>query len=131
MTYATRTDLEERFGAAGLTQRESMLATGAVARALADADAEIDSYLRGRYTTPLSPVPAALVKTACQIARYNLMGDSATERARTDYEDARVFLRDVQAGRAQLDGAAPLTGASPAATVSATSGDRVFSREAR
>lgn len=131
MSYATRTDLEERYGATELTQRESMLAAGAVARALADADAEIDAYLAGRYSTPLSPVPSAIPRLACAIARYNLAGDTATERARKDYEDARAFLRDVQAGRALLDGATQFSAASPAATVSATSSDRVFSREAR
>lgn len=118
MTYATRTDLEERYGADELTQRESMLATGAVARALADADAEIDSYVSGRYTVPLSPVPDNLPRVASSMARYYLLGNAADEAARKDYEDARAWLRDVAAGRVILTAAA-------VAVVTATGGKAV------
>ena len=131
MTYATRTDLAERYGSDELAQRESTLPPGAVDRALVDAAAEIYSYMAGRYNVPFSPVPDAIPKLACAIARYALLGEAATERSRKDYEDARAFLRDVQAGRARLEGAAPLAAASPAATVAIITGDRIFSREAR
>lgn len=125
MTYATRTDLEERYGEDELTQRESMLATGAVAQALADADAEIDSYLAGRYVTPLSPVPDNLPRVACAMARYYLLGSSADERSRNDYKDAIAWLKDVQAGRALLQ-SSPLAGATQAATVEISTRDKVF-----
>ena len=131
MTYATRTDLEDRYGAGELVQRESMLTEGAVDRALADADAEIHAYVSGRYSIPLSPVPDNLPRIACALARYNILGSSADERARQDYEDARAFLRDVQAGRARLEGAAALAGSAPAATVEVVAGERMFSRSAR
>jgi len=131
MTYATRTDLEERYGADELTQRESMLATGAVDRALADADAEIHSYVSGRYGIPLSPVPPNLPRVACAIARYNILGEAATERARDDYKDAVAFLRDIQAGKARLEDAAPLAAAAPEKTVEIVTSERVFSREVR
>lgn len=128
MTYATRTDLEERYGETELAQRESMLPVGAVDRALADADAEVDGYVSGGYAVPLSPVPANIVRVAASIARYRLLGDSATEQSRKDYEDAIRFLRDVQAGRVQLMSAAPIAGNTPAATISVTNGrDKVFS----
>ena len=39
MPYATRTDLEERYGADEIAQRESALQDGAIDLALADADA--------------------------------------------------------------------------------------------
>ena len=126
MSYATRTDLEERYGASELTQRESVLAAGAVASALADADAMIDSYCAGRYAVPLSPVPPNLPGLACAIARYIILGDSATDMARKNYEDARAYLRDVQAGRALLESAAPLAGSAPAATVEMVTRDKVF-----
>lgn len=127
MTYAIRADLEERYGADELTQRESVLSAGAVTEALADADAEIDAYVGGRYAVPLSPAPANVVRIACAIARYNILGDSATERARNDYTDALRFLRDVQAGRASLGEAAVIAGAEDSATVSLTTGrDKAF-----
>lgn len=122
MTYATRTDLEERYGADELEQRESVLAAGAVGRALADADAEVDGYVAAAYAVPLNPVPANIVRVACSIARYRLLGDAATEQARKDYEDAIRFLRDVQGGRATLMAAAPLAGNTPAATIAVTNG---------
>lgn len=127
MTYATRTDLEERYGADEMTQRESVLPAGAVARALADADAEIDSYVSSGYGVPLSPAPTNIPRIAAAIARYRLLGEAASEMARKDYEDARAWLRDVAAGRIALDGAARLAGNTPAATIAVTNGrDSVF-----
>lgn len=127
MTYATRIDLEDRYGADEIAQRESMLPVGAVDRALADADAEIDSYLTGRYALPLSPVPANIGRVASAIARYQLLGDAVTEVARKHYEDARAWLKDVAAGRAQIDGATPTAAAAPSATVEYVVGrDKAF-----
>lgn len=126
MTYATRTDLEQRYGPDWIAQRETMLSAGAVDEALADADAEINSYVAGRYAVPLSPVPANIPRLACAIARYHLLGSAADERERDAYTDARSFLRDVQAGRAVLESAAPLAGAAPAATVEIATRPKVF-----
>lgn len=127
MAYATRTELEDRYGVEELTQRESMLPSGALVRALADADAEVDSYLTGRYTLPLSPVPASIARIAAVIARCRLLGDAVTEIARKDYEDARSWLRDVAAGRVQIEGATPLAAAAPSATVDYVVGrDKAF-----
>ena len=102
MPYATRADLEDRYGSDELTQRETMLPAGAVDKALLDADALINSYCAGRYTVPLSPVPSNVPLIACQLARYGLLGNAADERSRTDYQDAINWLKDVAAGRAVL-----------------------------
>lgn len=127
MTYATRSDLEDRYGADELVQRESMLPAGAVARALLDADAEVNGYVAGAYGVPLTPVPANIVRIAAAIARYRLLGDATTDQARADYEDAIRFLRDVQAGRATLMDAAPIAGNTPAATITVINGrDKAF-----
>lgn len=127
MTYATRTGLETRYGALEVAQRESALEAGALDRALVDADAEADSYLGGRYSVPISPVPDNLARVACQIARYRLLGESESERARQDYDDAIRFLRDVRAGRADLLDVSPKVGADGTAAVSFANGRaRVF-----
>lgn len=127
MTYATRTDLEERSGADELTQRESVLPAGAVVRALADADAEVNSYVASAYTVPLNPVPTNIVRIACAIARYHLLGDAVSEAASNAYKSAIAWLRDVQSGRATLMDAAPIAGNTPAATITVTnSRDKVF-----
>ena len=127
MTYATRADLEDRYGLDEIAQRESMLPAGAVDRALADADMEVDSYITGRFALPLAPVPVNVARVAATVARYRLLGEAATEMARKEYEDARGWLRDVAGGRVQIEGATPLAAAAPAATVDYVNGrDKAF-----
>lgn len=129
MTYATRQDLESRYPD-DVAQREASLSPTALDDALADADAEIDSYLGVRYAVPVSPVSASILRIACVIARYRLLGDSATDVARRDYEDARAYLRDIAAGRSQLEGAAALTTSPTSQTVEMTASPRLFARSA-
>lgn len=130
MTYATRTNLVDRYGSDEVTQRETFSAN-VTTQALADADAQINAYVSGRYTVPLSPVPPNILKVACSIARYYMLGDAVTETARSDFDDAMKFLRDVQAGKALLEDATPLTGSAPSNRVSVVTNDRVFTRSAR
>lgn len=101
MTYASRADLVDAYGAEEIEQREMALGNEAVAKALADADAEIDSYLCSRYQTPV-PASANIARIAKQIARYYLLGSSVDERARKDYDDAIRWLKDVQRSVAHL-----------------------------
>lgn len=108
MTYATQTDLVERFGEEELIQLTDRANVGAIdtavlARAIADADAEIDSYARaGGHTVPLSPVPDVVSRLAADIVRYRLMDDAATDEVRKRYEDARRTLEAIAAGRVSL-----------------------------
>lgn len=107
MSYATQADLETRFGAAEILQLadrdgDDIADSGVVAGALAEADAEIDAHLAGRYVLPLATVPAILVRLACDIARYRLMADNPLEEARKRYEDARRTLESLAAGRVSL-----------------------------
>lgn len=131
MTYATRDDLEKRYGADEIAQRESALVAGSVDQFLVDADSMINGYLVGRYSLPLTIVPPVLPQMACQIARYNLLGDSATERARNDYKDAIAWLKDVQSGRVLLENALPVPGNTPDAMVVYLSSPAVFKRAGR
>lgn len=107
MTYATQSDLETRFGAAEILQLadrdgSGAVDTGVVAGALAEADAEINAYLEGRYALPLATVPAILVRLACDIARYRLAADTPLEEVRKRYEDARRMLESLASGRVRL-----------------------------
>lgn len=112
MSYATQTDLETRYGVrelAAITARPGTPAgevdAAVVALALADAAAVVDSYLGVRYATPLPlPAPPRVVDLACQIARYRLQEQRASDRVRQDYTDALAFLRDLSGGRATLPG---------------------------
>lgn len=127
MPYATRADLVDRFGDAEIEQRESMLPVGAVEKAIADAGAEIDGFIGRQVTLPLVEVPDLVRRLACDIARYRLLGDAATEDARGRYRDALGLLKDIGAGRLPIGVVA--TGAvTTSATVEVVSGRRVFGR---
>lgn len=131
MAYADRAALEKLYGTDEVSQRESALPAGAVDAALVNADALIDGYLAGRYSLPLSSIPPNLPQVACALARYSLLGDAATERARNDQKDAIAWLRDVQSGRVLLQAAAPVPGNEPAAIVMMATSESVFSRSGR
>ncbi|MFC3716807.1 gp436 family protein [Luteimonas soli] len=119
MPYATQQDLVDRFGETEVIQLSDRANTGAidvdvVAAKLGDAEAEINSYLVGRYTLPLNPVPAALQRVACDIARYHLFDDRPTEYVAQRYKDAIRFLELVAKGSVQL-GTDPEGNAPPSA----------------
>ncbi len=107
MAYATQADMEARFGLEELVARTDRNATGAVDatvlnRALSDADAEIDGYLATRYRLPLPTVPAVLARIACDIARYRLWEELASDEVRRRYEDARRLLEALSRGTVSL-----------------------------
>lgn len=120
MSYATEVDMLARFGAeemTALTDRDGngSAVSGMMERALDDASAEIDVYLAGRYALPLAHVPTVLVRIACDIARYRLWADRASDEVRRRYEDARRFLEalakgDVRMGADSPGDAAPVVG---------------------
>jgi phage gp36-like protein len=129
MPYATVQDLIDRYGRDELTQLTDRDGDGAidsatVERAIADAAAEIDGHLGGRYPAPLDPAPPVLTRVACDIARYLLWGERAGESLRQRYEDARRLLERIGSGQVNL-GVAP-----PAAsnTVQFNGGDHVWGR---
>lgn len=111
MTYATQTDLIERFGELELAQRTNRvdgatIDTVVLGRALADADAEIDSYLATRYTLPLSSTPPVVNRLACDITRYRLFDDGVPETVRVRYLDAVSVLKRLASGDMLLEGMA-------------------------
>jgi phage gp36-like protein len=114
MSYAAQADLTERFGEVELIQLTDRatppageIDTDVVDRALADADAIIDSRIGGRYAVPLAaPLPADIVRVACDIARYLLHDLGAPETVRQHYEDAIAWLGRVADGRLPLIGSA-------------------------
>jgi phage gp36-like protein len=129
MTYAARADLTQRYGADEIAQREAMLDPGALNVILADANAMIDGYLVGGYTLPLNTVPAKLTQVACAIARYYLLGDAVTERARNDFTDAVAWLKDVQDGVVVLQAAAPIQDYAPSIVAIVEPVPSVFKRD--
>lgn len=109
--YASRTDMEARFGQNEVVMLTDRSHSGDVddsvlQQALADAAAEIDGYLAGRYPLPFATAPKVLTGHACDIARYRLCGSSAmvTDDIRDRYRDAVRFLEHVAAGKISLGG---------------------------
>jgi phage gp36-like protein len=137
MTYATAQDLIDRFGERELVQltdidepRTDAVVTVRVQRALDDAVAEIDGYLAGLYTLPLTAVPATLRRVAVDLARYHLGGVATDGVEAKRYDDAIKFLRLVAAGSVRLG--VDATGSEPPAagnTVEIVTGSKVFARE--
>lgn len=107
MPYAIRTDMEARYGEEELiqlTDRDNLgqINDAVLTQALTDADDEINAYLAGRYSVPVTPVPKVLTRVACAIARYRLYDAAAPERVAKDYEADVRFLRDVANGVVKL-----------------------------
>lgn len=131
MPYATQADLEARFGTDELTQLTDRVGAGVpdaaiVARALADAEAEIDGYLASRYALPLATVPPVLARIACDIARYRLWEDRASDEVRRRYEDARRLLESIARGQVSLG--LPAASAAPALAEVSLGNARVMRR---
>lgn len=137
MTYATQTQLTERFGAAmlvNLTDRAAV-ATGAIdvaviARALADTDAMIDGYLAARYTLPLTEVPPLVADLAMQIAIYKLHVNDPDPKISKDYDNALRMLRDIGTGAVRISAAGIEPAGATANGVVVTDRERPFTESA-
>lgn len=101
-----------------------------VQRALDDARDTINTSISARYTLPITPVPAVLERLACDLARYYLYDDNATDLVKARHDAAIKLLAEVRDGKAQL-GADALSGQQPpsSAGVELVSGDRVWARD--
>ncbi|GHE72281.1 hypothetical protein GCM10019059_34890 [Camelimonas fluminis] len=106
MPYATRSDIEQIYGARQLL---TLLAKDvdpdvAVARAIAAAEAMINPYLRKRYLVPLPVIPGIVQQCAIDIACWQLapaadrMSEQIEKRAKLRLD----FLKDVAAGKADI-----------------------------
>lgn len=132
--YATQQNLVDRFGTtelAQITDRANGAAIDAtvVAKALADADGEINGYLAIRYALPLNPVPTVIERMACDIARYYLYEDRVTETVKTRYDAAIKFLTNVSKGVVTLGVDASSAEPAAADSVQFEAGQKVFARE--
>ena len=138
MTYATAEQVIERYGARTVQLLTDRAGAGVMdpvvlERALADAAAEIDTWLAVKYDLPLFSPPASppevLTRLAVDIAVYRLAAgaDLATDERRRRYEDAVKLLERLARGEASLGLADP-----PASTVGGVKisrRPRRFSRE--
>jgi phage gp36-like protein len=119
MTYCSQDDLQDRLGAEELARLADLDGDGTpdpgvIARALADADATIDSYLGRRYALPVaSPdgsTPAVVRTRAMNLAVYflKLGRDSVTDDVRDQHAEDMRWLERASLGRAALGEAVAL-----------------------
>ena len=107
MSYCTKQKLIDRGHELELKQLTDTTGAGVINdtvlnQAIADADAEINVYLTGRYALPLQSVPEVLVRVACDISRYYLFGKKVTEQVEKRYQNALDLLRSISKGTVQL-----------------------------
>lgn len=127
MAYATPAQLVERFDA----EYELTQLTGAgsgsrdderILLALEEASGQMDLYLGTRNALPLSGLGASqtaeLERLCCDIARFRLWKDAASEEVRRRYDDAIRVLEQIAAGKVSLApaGASGAVGAAEIAT---------------
>jgi len=119
---------------------QATIETTVIEQALADASAEIDGYLDGRFALPLTDPPVVLNRLACDVAMYRLqvlrpIHDIADARKR--YDDAVELLVRVARGEVTLGLAAdkfePADGENEIAITTGDGmqpgwSDRIFSR---
>lgn len=103
----SRQDLIDRFGEeeiARLTDHEHYQTINEVVlgRALADAVAEVNSYLAPVGLVGIDP-PKALVIKACDIARYYLYENGVTPIVEARYKQALAWLKEVMRHPQMLD----------------------------
>ncbi len=122
MPYCTEQNLIDRYGETELIQltdqaNAAAIDTAVLNSAIADADAEINSYLTA-YALPLATIPANFERMACDITRYYLFGSSVPELVQKRYDNAIGYLKLVAKGGINI---APDT----SGTVAAPSSDDV------
>ena len=137
MAYCTIEDIQGRITEDDLIRMTDEFGTGLpdtdkIADAIAEAEAEVDSYCAKRHTVPFAPpVPAMIVKVCKDIAVYNVyaLKNAAHEDISDRYEKAVSYLKDVAKGIVDLTGpAAPeIDDGGPAASKSSDS--RIFSMD--
>lgn len=135
MAYATRSDIEAKYGARHL---ETLVAVdvdmdAAVAVAIEAAQATIDSFLRKRYVLPITvATPAILKQCAIDIACWELapaadrMSEEIEKRAKIRLD----FLLKVSRGDAEIVELTPVAGGGDGSG-SVSGGGAAFSAEPR
>jgi phage gp36-like protein len=108
--YATASDLAARMQARLIAElsgsEDGEPVAVRVEQALADAAAEIDSYLGARFALPIAEPPPVLTRIACDIAIYRLFEtarDDDVKDSRKRYEDAIRWLKAAADGEVALD----------------------------
>ncbi len=129
-SYITQSEFTTRFDETEIKQILGVTASGTIVStklddAVIDAEAEVDSYLAQRYDLPLDSAPTRLKNVVCDIVRYRIYDDRASEEVRDRYKDAVKWLTALAKGQVTLGVAAATA---PVGGVATTTVTRRFSR---
>lgn len=112
MAYSTQLDLEAKVELSLLVQLTDDNKSGSlnpifITKAISGADAVINSYLRGKYVVPLSPVPEVINELSSDIALFNLYSRRSAyfelPKSLSDkYKTAISMLKDMRDGKQDL-----------------------------
>lgn len=141
--YAVVSDLDKGWGVPlidvlTIDERTKLRDGDKITSALESASATIDSYCSRRFPLPLAPAPSGVImlRNICVDLAVGTLATSAdrmTEIIQRRYDQALTFLRDVAAGKADIE-LQPKPGAGAEADVSPNEAvlignERVFSRD--
>lgn len=112
--YCTKADMLARGWEKELIQitdksNSGVIDDGILDQAIADASAEIDSYLQGHYSLPLTISVPNLTRISCDIARYYLFETRVTEQVQKRYDAVTRYLEQVAKGVIKLGIEVPAT----------------------
>ncbi|MBS3025347.1 gp436 family protein [Acidiphilium multivorum] len=113
MAYATITDMIDRFGESEMIRLSTPDGADLVAvvpdpidRALDEASALIDTYLRRRYRMPLTVAPPEVRRACCILARYDLSTGgqrNPSEQIQAGQQQIVSWLKAIAQGTVHLD----------------------------
>ena len=113
MAYAAVDDMVQRFGEQEMIQLSTPsgqdmdgVVVDVVLRAIGDASAVADSYLRMKYRTPLDVPPPEVTRQICHMARYEMAAGgnkSASEDMKIRRDEAIAWFREISSGKVKLD----------------------------
>ncbi|WP_102798726.1 gp436 family protein [Bowmanella denitrificans] len=130
--YCTVDGLVARFGQQELVDLtnpgQSQVDAAKAQKAIDDATATINGYLGGRYTLPLSTVPAVLVRLCADLARYYLYDNAPSEVVSANKVDALAFLKSLAKGDVTLGVETSTPAVQPDDAIEIQSSELVFSR---
>lgn len=136
MAYCSQSNLLDQISEDDLIQLTDDDDTGAVDtdvvdQAIADADAEINSYCGVRHSVPFSTVPPMVLKLSVDITIYNLYSRrrGAPDERKERYDNAIRYLKDVAKGLVTLGEDDPESTPSESSSPDISSNTRIFSRD--
>lgn len=137
MAYSTLDDIKKLLPELAIVQLTDDEDLGAVnlarvSEAIAQADAEIDSYCGGRYTVPFATVPDIVKKCSVDIAIYNLYSrkvEVIPETRAERYKNAIRQLGDIAKGIITIGEAEDDVPEAGGVQINTTTDDRIFTKD--